>query len=404
MTRIRPFLALGLITSLAAPARARDLADFIPRLYGGDQKITVRQTGGTPHDPSYLAPQLGDLIAINEALAELPATLPVGSSAASFTYELDESGVPRRVATEGLGPLFAERARTIGQLKFDAAFVWSHIDFTTFEGEKIDKIGFTAPLTDIPGGDFLVENNVMNVDIDIRAREDIFSFFFTFGVTDWLDVNAVVPLVYIDLSVRAHAEIGARGGATPDRIHTFDGAPDPQNDGGSGDAFGLGDILLRAKWKPVDTFFGPVSPISQKMEFAVLGQVKLPTGDDDDLLGTGHTNWRILGIASKTFDGWFEPHVNFGYEWSGSASRHDAYIYAGGFGVKVIDELTMFADVVGRHERKTDELGDDIVDLSIGAKVNPWRNLIGSVNFLVPLNEQGLRADFIPSVGVEYIW
>ncbi len=389
----------------APPAAARDLADFIPSLYGGDQKITLRQTSGAPHDPSFLAPQLGDLVAINEALAELPATLPVGSSAASVTYEIDpDTGAPERRPAEGLGPLFVERAGTIGKFKFSTAFLWTHIQFKEFEGEDLDDISFEAPLQDVPGGDFLFENNVLLVNVDIAAREDIFSFFFTFGVTDWLDINTVVPLTYVNLKVRATSTLAGRGGAAPDPIHTFDGAPDPQNDGDSGEAFGIGDVLVRAKWRFLDAFFGPKPPLSEKVEFAVLGQVKLPTGNEDDLLGTGETNVRILGIASKTFDGWFEPHVNFGYEWSGSSSNRDAYLYAAGFAVKIYDEWTMFGDVIGRHERRSDELGDDIIDFAIGTKVNPWRNLILSANVLLPLNDEGLRADWVPSLAVEYIW
>jgi hypothetical protein len=395
-----PALACFALAAAATPARARDLADIIPGLYGGDGAITLRQTSGVPHDASFFSPELGRLSQINDALSQLPSTLPVGSSAASFAYTLNpETGIPERTAADGLGPLFVERARTVGRFKLDTAFLYTHIQFGEFQGEDLEGRRFAARLRDIPGGEFNFENDTVEVDVDIEARQEIFSFFLTFGVTEWLDVNAVVPLVYVKLDVDANATL-----VTTDRVHTFDGAPDQPRSGDSGDAFGFGDVLLRAKWRFLDTFFGAKPPLSDKVELAVLAQVKLPTGDDDDLLGTGNTNFRVLGIASKTLEGWFEPHLNIGYEWSGTRASLDSLLYAGGFAVKAMDELTVFLDVIGRHERKEDGVGDDIIDLSIGAKVNPWRNLILSGNVLLPLNEQGLRADWIPSFAVEYIW
>ena len=63
-----------------------------------------------------------------------------------------------------------------------------------------------------------------------------------------------------------------------------------------------------------------------------------------------------------------------------------------------------FADAFGPRRRP---LGDalarfDFYDLSLGGRVALWRaTVIGSLNVIVPLNRDGLRADVIPLAGIE---
>jgi hypothetical protein len=45
--------------------------------------------------------------------------------------------------------------------------------------------------------------------------------------------------------------------------------------------------------------------------------------------------------------------------------------------------------------------GDDLLTASIGVKVNPWKNLLLLGNVLVPLNDTGVRASVIPTIGLE---
>jgi hypothetical protein len=57
---------------------------------------------------------------------------------------------------------------------------------------------------------------------------------------------------------------------------------------------------------------------------------------------------------------------------------------------------------VGEHQLDDDGLGDNIFGVSGGAKVNVWRRLVLTGTVLFRLNDQGLRADWIPSGTVEY--
>ena len=46
----------------------------------------------------------------------------------------------------------------------------------------------------------------------------------------------------------------------------------------------------------------------------------------------------------------------------------------------------------------------DVVDLNVGFKTSPFgtqRSIVGFATVFVPLNDDGLRADVIPAVGLE---
>jgi len=74
----------------------------------------------------------------------------------------------------------------------------------------------------------------------------------------------------------------------------------------SGSATGLGDILLRSKYN----FYR-----SEQTAVAGALDLRLPTGDKDNLLGTGATQTQFLFIASGEYGRW-SPHVNLGYTFS----------------------------------------------------------------------------------------
>lgn len=408
-------VALALTLALAGRAPALDLDEVIPRLYGGDG-ITLGNPG---HDAHFIASTFEQLNLINQGLSEIPGNLPIGSSAASFTYSFNPvTGVPERQTDEGLGPLYVERARTLGgnlfegNIRFSLAFQYTYLDFKTFEGTKLDSLQLIARHDAVPGdNDF--ENDVILVGLDVTAREHVFGIYGTLAITEWLDVAVVVPLVQLELEANARATIVDRGG---NGIHFFD--PDPgriisaggqPTDGdisrNEGKAFGIGDVFARLKWLPLEMISGDDPAfLSERVEVGVLGQVKFATGDDHDLLGTGDVNYRVLLVLSKTFDGWFEPHVNFGYEWDGGTARRDSWIWAAGAGFTIIEEVTVWADVLGKKKRLGEGIGDNLVDLVIGGKINPAAGLIITPSVLIPLNEEGLRTDFAPSIAIEYIF
>ena len=54
------------------------------------------------------------------------------------------------------------------------------------------------------------------------------------------------------------------------------------------------------------------------------------------------------------------------------------------------------------YETISDSVRTDIVDIALGFKANVFNSVVGFVNVFVPLNDDGLRAKAVPSVGLEY--
>ena len=83
--------------------------------------------------------------------------------------------------------------------------------------------------------------------------------------------------------------------------------------------------------------------------------IRTPTGDESNLLGTGGVQTKVFGILSTSV-GRMSPHVNVGYTASTkgalrSGSLHDEWNYAAGFDLAASPRLTLIADVLGRSIR-----------------------------------------------------
>ena len=156
-------------------------------------------------------------------------------------------------------------------------------------------------------------------------------------------------------------------------------------------------------------------------------ELRLPTGDSDELRGTGVTRTLVSAIWSR--GGKVAPHANAGYEfWSSKLSlTQDVYVknqmkYAFGVEVQPHPLLTLLVDVVGRrslHGGRTgyetvsvpggtiDLLvpipeGLNVISLAPGLKWNIWRGVLLNADLLVSLANKGLRADTTPVVGFDW--
>jgi hypothetical protein len=107
-------------------------------------------------------------------------------------------------------------------------------------------------------------------------------------------------------------------------------------------------------------------------------------------------------VADQTF-GRYSPHLNLGYEIVGGSSSLNNLRYFVGLDARISQSFTGIFDIIGRWEPSGDGIGDNLVDAAIGGKFNFWRNMVFVTNFIVPLNRnQGLRPDFVWSLGLEY--
>jgi hypothetical protein len=72
----------------------------------------------------------------------------------------------------------------------------------------------------------------------------------------------------------------------------------------SGSASGLGDVVLRGKYNFLDPAKGS--------GVAVALDLRVPTGDEANFLGTGVTQAKLYAIGSWALNKW-SPHFNLGY-------------------------------------------------------------------------------------------
>jgi hypothetical protein len=412
--RLRAVLSLPLILLLAGSVRLADAADLknaIRNLYGGQGILLEPLPLPFPSQESrFQASSLQGFDQLNSQLTSAIGVPSFNSSVTGFTFDI-ERGVPVRT-TESLGTLLTERATTLGARKLDLTFTYTRVNFTKLQGKDLKDLELVFLRGDANGngirdtsGPFSFESDVIRARLSVDLTEDIFALIATYGLTSEWDVGFVVPVTHIRLIAKAHAAIfdqfgnpgGTKFGDIP--INRFGPNSSQPDASGGGDETGLGDIILRTKYN----FLRHYDDLIPDMAFLV--ELKLPTGDEERLLGTGGTNVTGLLVASRTYARWFTPHVNLGYEIDTKDTRQNAVRYALGFDARLLPELTLAAGLIGRAKPDGSGTGDHIVDLSLGVKWNPVKSLILRTNVQIPLDKNsGLRADFIPTVGIEYIF
>jgi hypothetical protein len=299
-----------------------------------------------------------------------------------------EQGVPVRTQ-ESLGPILAERARTIGRNRLNLGASYALIDYKQLDGRALSDLTLDLAHEDVPG-DIPYEHDIIRLNLDLKLRQQRMAFFATFGVTDSVDIGLIVPIVQTRGSVTSTAEIIPFQPGTP---HHFGGAAMPV-DSNKASATGLGDISVRAKWHLTEGLGSPV-------EAAVVGQATFATGDEKDLLGTGSHSAFIGGVVSGSF-GRFNPHLNVGYEQlfnddSGLFKRSNVRAVAG-FDVSATPRLAFSAEVLGRWLTK----GPDFYDFAIGGKWEAFKGVPLTANIVLPVNRnKGLRPDYVLMFGAE---
>lgn len=332
----------------------------------------------------------GTIPAITRAIATQITTFPIGSSSGGFTYEWIPSIPLRDRTTHSFGPAFAERAATIGVGQVSLGVNYQHVTYDRFEGQPLTR---------------LMVSSASTMTFDIRA--DTVVLFANAGLANPFDVSVAVPIS----SVSVNAEFDVLRPSGPSRFLAR-----------TASAAGFGDVLMRAKYRllPTRRFDNAAATA-----VAVATDVRLPTGNQDNLLGTGRPLLKVFGVASREFTR-FAPHVNVGFgRYLGPVSEgNDGRVselneneinYAGGVEV-FTPRLTFVADVLGRTITAIDRLAPDesgilrpastgtlpLVLASVGFKVNLGSTLLVNGQFLLPITRSGLKPSMAPVGGTEY--
>ena len=433
-------LIVGMIlgpTLVASPARG-GLADVVPSLFD-ELIILAPPTGDFPSPETHFVDEGLALQAtsqrLNESLALQLSTFPLASSAGGFTYVFDEElGVFTRT-TDSFGPLFTERAQTLGKGKRNVGFTYLQASYDTLDDLDLQggDLEFQLLHQDPAGDDRtdpFFEGDLINTKLYLEVDTETAVFFASYGLTERFDVSLAIPVQQVDLDARAELTIDRLATEQIPGIHRFPDGSDTKEFSEGGSASGIGDVLLRSKWR----FAG------EAQNGAALGlDLRLPTGNEDDLLGTGVTQGELF-FAGSTSWGKLGSHLNVGYTASSGGSDvlddvPDEIDYKLGFDLAVDPRLTLSAELVGRTLldatrvrrvnrefvftegpggplssalRPVVEFEEDDVDILLGAagvKMNLRENLLVSSSFLYSLSDDGLADDGVILVfGLDYTY
>jgi hypothetical protein len=442
----RAFLALALLLAVSVTARGQELGlrDKISQLFifgPGEDPLFLAGSAGVnnpaairAHGSHFIpsaAGQNGALIGfIIDAISVNVSNLPIGATSGGETFRF-EAGVPVRTSTSA-GPIFAERAQTMGRGRALVGIGRNALHFSSLRGVPMSNIElfFTHQNVDFDGcsaqqgadcklmGVPNLENDIMHFQLNLDMSVDVTTVYATYGVFDNLDVAVVLPFVNARLHGTSDAQIIPFGG--PTAAHFFAGTPDNPVLSASrsvdGSAFGLGDVAVRAKLLLRDT---------PGASLALLGQARFATGAENDLLGSGAFAARGIAILSARMDN-FSPHANVGYVYRAGETQNSAVLATGGFDQLMAPGVTLAVDLVSEFQVGRSKLRlpsavhydvpfqrtveptsipdtrDDIVNGSFGFKFQAPRGFIIVANALMPLNRDGLRSNLLLTGAVEY--
>jgi Putative MetA-pathway of phenol degradation len=385
-------------------SRAANLRDLIPSLYGGNG-ITLGTNSG--HQAHFSQESSGALSQLNNQLGSGFGVLPFNSSAGNFEFSFNSDLGTFVNITDTLGPIFAERAPTLGKGKWNISFYGTFFDYNSLNGQSVRDLHVQA-LHDIDttgaGGDPSGPNNPgvrtgfefdsLDIKLNVDASVRIFSTAASYGVTDKLDVSVLIPMVSVDMDVHSHYTLIVSPQNPIPTIHNTNvtaGAEQP-DDHKKGTATGLGDVVLGAKYQ----FYK-----SPAVELAGAFLAKLASGDENDFLGTGDTTLRPFLVASRTFRGIagtplnLTPHINLGYQFNVDNSDFSSLEYIVGFDAGT-RRITLATEFLGGHSHE----GENRYDVAVGLKWNPYKQLVLTGNVILPINDAGLRSDIITTFGI----
>src|SRR3972149_1271493 len=402
MTRhiLSTFFILLIITFPITNSFANNLSGLITSLYGGNGVPVKnvfeeeRPTGGVDVVTVVQVP-LDSFLEIQNLNSELNSekgSFPVSSTGGGFTFQYDRELEAFTRTTDSLGPIFAERATTLGERKINFGFSYTYIDYSKLQGKDLHNLKSIVFLDEKQK-----DKNLLQLDFDVNVKTNLFSFYGTYGITDRWDISMLVPILQVQFDVDCTASIlnqtkkKGTGGKTLG--YSFDSG-ETIGDSVSGASTGIGDIFLRSKYNLFT---------SEWIDFTPAIDVKLQTGNEDELLGTGRTSIKPFLIFSKSISR-FTPHFNLGYEFNSGSEGQDRIVYTTGadygFG-KGNNHFSIASDFIGRHKVENAAVDNNIIDFSTGFKWSPRSGMLVFVNVQIPLNEDGLRADWIPTAGYE---
>jgi len=386
---------------VAVPASGESLKDTL-----GNASQTVGISGGSAFD------------ALAENIADTAArSLPVVAASAGFTYRYNPQIEAFERSTDTLGPLYLERADTLGQGKFNVNVSFQYVQFDQFDGTDITHLQNNDPivLNVLDAGGNVIGRRANSLAYSLGIQNYITAFSFTYGILDDLDVNILLPIIATTLKVGVQSQ--QLQSAPPGGAFTPDVGPERVGRTGNSKT-GVGDILLRLKYQ---------LPRVDWLRSAAGLTLRLPSGNEDDFQGTGSFEASPFLFASTVLWDKVEPHANVGIDLRADDVARSQARYGIGVDADVHPRVGLSLGFLGRSEFEGSADSDetsflhlangtvqqepllgldfdrkDYIDLTFGVRAVVWRNVMVFANIIRALNDDGLRNDtVIPAFGVE---
>lgn len=451
-------LVPGTLVTGQCQGHASEPGCVLPNLFGS-QGLTLANNPQFPHYAHFIGSAQETLNqGVGTAIATQLAILPIISPSSGFTYKYDSaSGVFVR-STTSFGPIYTERADTIGRGKMSFGTSYQRFRFGSLDG--IDMHNIPAVFTHVPGtgpGGAIepFEVDVIRTSTNLNLNMDQTVLYGTVGITNRLDVSVAIPVVSVRFGATSDASIIHVSGTTfipapgvpaVPNPHQFPNGTLANTYSGTGTAFGIGDVTVRIK----ENVFQ-----AGGLNIAAAMDIRTASGDARKFLGSGATG--IKPFIAVSGGKRFSPHVNLGYEWNGSSilagnltgttvgetnevatiqngpatssQLPSQFFYSLGADYGATKRLTLNFDYLGQvlvHAPRvfqssfvtqnvpggtgaltlpTITAGNDTIGLNNGAlgfKYNLFDRLLVTADLLFRMDNKGLRQDVTPLIAVSY--
>ena len=329
---------------------------------------------------------------LTRALLASIATVPVSTSSSGFTYRLNPALGTVERASQTFGPFYVERALTSGAGQASFGFTFQYASFGSLDGYDLNDGQFITIANQFSDEPEPFDIETLTLDVKTRTA----TFYGNVGLSDRVDVGVAVPVVRLDISGTRSNTYRGRTLQARARAETL----------------GLADIAIRSKVRLTGDGPGAI---------AAGVEVRLPTGREEDLLGSGEMALRLQGLASAEA-GRTSVHGNFTL---GTGGFGREYSYGGALAVAATQQLTLVGEVLGRRIDGVQRISEEIAPHPRIALVNTMRLIpsgedqttafavagfkwnVGGTwllhgNVLFPMTESGLTAKFTPTVALDY--
>jgi hypothetical protein len=423
--------ASALALFLPALAGAASLSKGLEDLFG-ERGITLDvDRSQLPHQAHFTSESLATFSLLTQQLAANAADFPAVGTSPGFTYVYDPKLEVFSPSSHNLGSVFVERARTIGRGKFQFGLSYLYVNFDQLDGKDLNSLQFhglrhndCCNTPNPPPSPGVPAFEIDTADLDFQKftlRSHAFFLNGTYGITDWLDVNVLLPVVYTTLDVRAQATLNDESHT---ETHFFDVTTGQTVEQRSFDDnhLGVGDLLLRTKAQVLRS--GPV--------LGAFGlTLRVPTGSEDDFQGLG--DWTLTPFLAFSHEaGPVELHASGGIEIDVDDTDRSRARYGGGVAWQLGEKVNLMFDVVGSSSLTSNDItatvpefvnapgtseatpttlpqtetfkksvSTNIIDVAPGMQVVLWKTVIGYITFFVPITDDGLRANVIPAAGFQ---